>query len=988
MKGLIKQLTSLSALVIFFLMPTINYAQQLDYHQGQIIVQLEDDIKGEDWIKQWREIQGETSGLVVNKQLSRAANIYLLDFDYTKFHDNLMLRHIKSGSGLVNAQFNHFVQMRSVPNDEQFSSQWQYINEGQSGGTVGADIDADLAWDITTGGVTLTGDTIVVAVLDDGIDIPHEDLQKNRWINHAEIPDNDIDDDNNGYTDDYLGWSIVTNDDNIDGGGHGTPVAGIIGADGNNEIGVAGISWNVKVMVIKNNFNTNEAQVLEAYSYALEQRMRYNESGGAEGAFVVATNASWGVNQGNPEDAPIWCEFYNVLGEVGILNCGATANANFNIDVVGDLPTACSSDYLIAVTNVNRNDMKVNQAGYGLETIDLGAFGAETFTLDDNNSYGGFGGTSGATPHVTGTIGLLYSLQCPRLMGLVQADPGAAALLIKDAILNGTDPNASLEGITVTGGRLNVMGSINQLLPTCDGCIPASSISHSAVTDVAAQLNWVTNDSLISVDIRWRAIGDDEWTVEENTQPPLALNSLLACQDYEYQFQSNCFSDTIVFGNSTIFQTDGCCLPPENLIILVETEELVSFTWDAVLAAQAYQFSYKIMEEEDWLNTTTTETDFVINELEVCARYEYRVRTICLSDTTDWTPVQTFLTPGCGPCLDLEYCIPSNIDNSEEHIARVEIGGLIDNMSGESADGYIDYGSLLSFIDLEQGRDYFVRFTPGFSGGNFSEAWRVWLDVDHNGIFTSSPQNDEVVFSNNSSSQAVTGFIQIPADANLGVTRMRILMIFNGASNPCTASSEFGEVEDYCINIVPTTACVNPSDFVLETIDTTSATLTWDAVGPAVDYELAYRLSGDTEWTGIDSDEAGITFEDLQTCSSYIFRVKTLCFQDEGLGFSTFEFETECAVGVQELKNNAQNWAVLPNPFYDKITLEWSVANAAKDVNVVIHDAFGQQVLAPQQWLAGQSQLVLKLDHLPAAVYTLSLIQDGQLWSAKRVIRL
>lgn len=989
MKGNIKQTVSLCVLVFLFLAPTINYAQQLDYHQGQIIIQLEDDLKGEDWIKQWREIDGQASGLIINKQISKAANIYLLDFDYTKFHDNLMLRHLKRAAGLVNAQFNHFVKMRSVPNDALFSDQWQYINEGQSGGTPGADIDADLAWDVTTGGVTVTGDTIVVAVLDDGHDLSHPDLQRNLWINHGEIPGNNIDDDNNGYVDDYQGWSIITNDDDIEGGDHGTPVAGIIGADGNNEIGVTGISWNVKVMVIKNNFNTNEAQVLEAYSYALEQRMRYNESGGTEGAFVVATNASWGIDEGNPEDAPIWCDFYNVLGEAGILNCGATANANLNVDEVGDLPTACSSDYLISVTNMNHNDVKVNQAGYGLETIDLGAFGARTYTLARGNTYDEFGGTSGATPHVAGTIGLLYSLHCPTLMGLTQADPGAAALLIKAAILDGTDTNASLQGITVTGGRLNVMGSINQILPICDGCIPASSIHHSGVTDTEAQINWNTNDSLVSVDIRWRTLGDEDWTLVEGTQPPLMLNSLEACQDYEYQFQSNCLSDTIVFGNSFIFKTDGCCLPPENLMMSFDTDEMASFTWSSVLAAQAYEFVYRVIGAQDWISTTTSETTFSIDGLGLCENYEYRIRTICMNDTTEWTSVQTFLTAGCGPCLDLEYCTPGSINNSEEYIARIEIGGLIDNASEAAPGGYIDYGPIIPFVDLEQGKSYFVRFTPGYPGSsNFSQAWRLWMDLDHNGAFSSNPQNSEIIFTDGNSTQAIVGFMQIPADATLGVTRLRVFMSYNTPSSPCPFGLEYGEVEDYCINIVPTSACVNPSEFVLESVGTANASIAWEEVGPAVNYEAAYRLSTNPEWTSVESDLASVELENLNACADYIFRVKTICDQFDGVGFSTFEFRTECGVAVQSLSKNAQTWQVLPNPFQDKISLQWLSDDIDKDVSIVIHDAFGKQVVAPQQWPASQSQRVLELGHLPAAVYTLSLLQDGQLWSAKRIVKI
>ena len=314
----------------------------------------------------------------------------------------------------------------------------------------------------------MNGDVIVAAALDDGIDIDHEDFEDNLWTNEAEIEGNGIDDDDNGYVDDYRGWSIVSNNDNISGGGHGTPVAGIIGAKGNNGIGVSGVNWDVKVMVIKNNFNTNEAAVIEAYSYALEARILYNDTDGAEGSFVVSTNASWGVDFGDPADAPLWCALYDTLGENGILSCGATINGNFNVDIVGDLPTACPSEYLITVTNMDITDTKVTSAGFGAETIDLGAHGAGAYNTAANNGYGGFGGTSGATPHVTGAIALLYSSPCQSFADLATSDPAAAARKVRDYIFEGVDPNPSLEGITTTGGRLNLHNAVQGLMDDCD----------------------------------------------------------------------------------------------------------------------------------------------------------------------------------------------------------------------------------------------------------------------------------------------------------------------------------------------------------------------------------------------------------------------------------------------------------------------------------------------------------------------------------------
>ncbi|RDK85326.1 S8 family peptidase [Marinirhabdus gelatinilytica] len=448
----------LLVLIVAIATSSLGTAQEAEFVQNEVLVQLQNNTTPVLLAQQSPEVAIATSRLI-----SRPMNIWLLQLEPSAMTEQMAIAELYRNNLVLVAQKNHKVSSRATePDDPFFGDQWQYKQASDG------DIDADEAWDITTGGITMNGDVIVAAALDDGIDLNHQDFEDNLWTNEAEIPDNGIDDDGNGYTDDYLGWSIVTNSDNISGGGHGTPVAGIIGAKGNNGVGVSGVNWDVKVMVIKNNFNTNEAQVIEAYSYALEARMLYNSSNGAEGAFVVSTNASWGVDFGDPADAPLWCALYDTLGENGILSCGATINGNFNVDNVGDLPTACPSEYLITVTNMDISDMKVTNAGYGAETIDLGAHGAGAYTTSNGNGYGGFGGTSGATPHVTGAIALLYSAPCQEFADLAISNPSQAAKDVRDYIFAGVDPNPSLEGITTTGGRLNLNNSLQGLMGDCD----------------------------------------------------------------------------------------------------------------------------------------------------------------------------------------------------------------------------------------------------------------------------------------------------------------------------------------------------------------------------------------------------------------------------------------------------------------------------------------------------------------------------------------
>jgi subtilisin family serine protease len=445
-------------------------AQEAEFVANEVLVQLTKNASPSELNQEVPSVSISNARLV-----SRPMNIWLLQLEPSAMTEQMAITELSRHNAVLIAQKNHKVRSRATePDDPLFANQWQY-NQASDG-----DIDADEAWDITTGGATMNGDNIVAAVLDDGIELSHPDFGDNLWTNEAEIPNNGIDDDGNGYMDDYLGWSIVTNSDNISGGSHGTPVAGIVGAKGNNGVGVSGVNWDVKVMIIKNNFNTNEAQVIEAYSYALEARMLYNSSNGAEGAFVVSTNASWGVDFGDPADAPLWCTLYDTLGENGILSCGATINGNFNVDEVGDLPTACPSEYLITVTNMDITDTKVTSAGYGAQTIDLGAHGAGAYTTSNGNSYAGFGGTSGATPHVTGAIALLYSAPCQGFADLAISDPAQAAKDVRDYIFAGVDPNPSLKGITTTGGRLNLNNSLQELMNDCE-VLSANSLENQSL---------------------------------------------------------------------------------------------------------------------------------------------------------------------------------------------------------------------------------------------------------------------------------------------------------------------------------------------------------------------------------------------------------------------------------------------------------------------------------------------------------------------------
>ncbi len=339
--------------------------------------------------------------------------------------------HLEAQIGVDFAQPDYVVGVNRTSNDPSLSTQWALNNTGQSGGTADADIDATEAWDISTG----TRRTIV-AVIDTGVDYTHPDLASNMWRNTREVAGNGIDDDGNGFADDVYGYNFVGNNGNVmDDNGHGTHVAGTIGAVGNNGIGVAGVNWNTQIMALKfldANGSGYLSNAVRALNYAV-----------ANGAQV--SNNSYG---GGGYDQFMAAAISNAR-TAGHIFVAAAGNDARNTDVTPSYPAGYNSDNVISVASTDRFDRLSTFSNYGATSVDIAAPGSSILSTLPGNRYGTYSGTSMATPHVAGAIALIWD-----------KNPTWTYRQVMDAVLNNTDQLSSLTGKVATGGRLNVYKAI------------------------------------------------------------------------------------------------------------------------------------------------------------------------------------------------------------------------------------------------------------------------------------------------------------------------------------------------------------------------------------------------------------------------------------------------------------------------------------------------------------------------------------------------
>ena len=338
-------------------------------------------------------------------------------------------------SNFVLSAFDH----GGVPNDPGFHELWGLHNFGQTvngiPGTANADVDAPEAWQVTTG-----GPGIVVGVIDTGVDYTHPDLAANVWINPGEncpgCRTDRVDNDGNGYVDDFRGWDFL-NDDNdpFDDHGHGTHVAGTIGAVGDNGVGVAGVNWSVKVMPLKflgADGSGTTADAVRAVLYAAD-------------AGALVTNNSYGGDGFSQAfaDAIAYADAHDSLF------VAAAGNSIQNIDATPTYPASFAGPNVLTVAATESSDRRAWFSNYGRRSVELGAPGDNIYSTLPGAAYDYLSGTSMASPHVAGAAALAKA-----------AHPSATDLGLKTLLVRTVDSVPVLAEWTSTGGRLDVGAAV------------------------------------------------------------------------------------------------------------------------------------------------------------------------------------------------------------------------------------------------------------------------------------------------------------------------------------------------------------------------------------------------------------------------------------------------------------------------------------------------------------------------------------------------
>lgn len=613
------------------------------YREGEILVKFRDKIS-----------ESEVEKKIISKKASVKWKSHFTKVNRIKLPKDITvekaLEIYKNDPDVEYAEPNYIVKKAEViPDDPFLIQQWFHKNTGQyiggdftrKTGTPDADIDTTDAWDITKG-----SNDIIIAVIDTGVDYNHPDLKDNIYKNPGEICNDGIDNDGNGFVDDCMGWNFspyyskrrVDNDpydDDCDG--HGTHVAGIIGAIGNNGIGVSGINWNVKILPIKaltgvdkscdDSGTTDIANILSAMEYALLM-----------GARVI--NASYTYPLSCSKVAPSLSEkdMITKLREAGILFIAAAGNYGCNNDIYPFYPASHKIENIISVSATDSDDNhavfnSMFSSNYGINSVHISAPGKDIYSTipESLGSYGFMSGTSMAAPIVAGVAGLLLA-----------KNPNYSYYELKDIILNSGDMVPTLISKTITGRRVNAFRALSSAYMSL---LPAKpTISNVILSNGKVTIKWEDNSDNEAGFYIERSVNSNNFIEIAN----LNANVVLYEDDVVINEGTQCYRLRAFNSNGKSWYSNYKCiifkpLKPTDFYGIRKSETEIQLFWTD---NSGIETGYEIERSLDGVNfvkiaTTSRNSYYFVDGVDSNVSYYYRITTTSNVGKSDSTEIIT-----------------------------------------------------------------------------------------------------------------------------------------------------------------------------------------------------------------------------------------------------------------------------------------------------------------------------------------------------------
>ncbi len=404
------------------------WPSELNYHETQILLRWEPVATNDDMNSVLSLVHGKVRR---SYQILQELVLVEIDLDFISI-EKARSKLAEQGQFVRYAEHNYFVRSLDTPNDEFYSRQWNMENTGGDvgpfPGLIGADIQAEDGWDLFTGNAEF-----VIAVIDSGVQLDHPDLECNIWVNDGETLDG-TDTDENGYRDDIRGWDFVMRDNHPDDPeGHGTHVAGIIGAIGDNGMGVAGVNWNCKLMPLRfiGSGRGLISDAIAALEYAVLKGVR------------VSCN-SWGDDDYSQalEDAIF------EAGERDHIFVTSAGNRQKNIDVEPVYPASLNLENIITVASVDHRDELAPKSNWGEVSVDIAAPGVYVLSTSNDSDYQVLSGTSMAAAHVAGVVAMLMAHR-----------PKMTAMEVREKVL-ASARDVGLGSFIQTGGVVSLLEAL------------------------------------------------------------------------------------------------------------------------------------------------------------------------------------------------------------------------------------------------------------------------------------------------------------------------------------------------------------------------------------------------------------------------------------------------------------------------------------------------------------------------------------------------